>query len=94
LEQEKVYHLEINDSYTSRPNYDIERIETEIVRGDMATIRTIGLEKYIVPPRGKKWIEKPMFLWSVIGLVGLFLGLLCWRVLVEMKNLPKSPKNV
>ena len=86
LEQEKHYTVEINDAWTSRPDYDIERIAKEILQKDMATIKTAGLEKYVAPPREKRWLEKPLFLWSAIGLVGLFLAFLCWKVLAEMKK--------
>ena len=86
LEQKRIYTVEINDSYTSQPDYDIEHIDKEIIPKDIATVRTVGLEKHVTPPREKRWFEKILFLWSAIGLVGLFLGFICWKVLMEMKK--------
>ena len=86
LEQGRSYRIDISDEYTSRPNYDIANIEEEILCEDMATVKTTTLEKYLLPAREKRWFETPLFLWSAIGLTGLFLAFLCWKVLTEMKK--------
>ncbi|MDR2920512.1 MAG: hypothetical protein LBV72_14260 [Tannerella sp.] len=92
LEEGKKYHLYLNTAEEVSNTYDIEYFRDEIPI-DLPTLQLIN-RQYSIPikksdiPRELSLIEKPVFLWSVILIVGIFLLYLCIRMINEMKKRP------
>lgn len=92
LEGGKRYHLYLNTAEEGSHTYDIEYFRDEIPI-DLPTLRLLN-QQYSFPfekpdvPRELSIIEQPVFLWSVIIVVGLFLLYLCVRMINEMKKRP------
>lgn len=90
LEGGKKYYLYLNTQETVSNTYDIEYFRDEI-SVDLPTLQLMN-QQYYVPverpevPRELSLIEQPVFLWSVIIIVGLFLLFLCIRMINEMKK--------
>jgi len=90
LEAGKNYHLLLNPDDTVSSAYDIEYFRNEIP-SELAVLQVKNLRDYviperIVPQRELTLIEKPLFLWSVITVVGAFLVFICIRMIKEIKK--------
>lgn len=87
LEEGNEYIITINEKNYSKPQYDIEHFKNEISQ-NLEIVKTSDLKetKKEVIEREKLWLEKPVFLWGVIIIVGVFLLGLCWKVILEMKK--------
>lgn len=74
-----------NEGYRS---YDIQGFINEIP-GILPVLNTYGLtdvEEPEVPPTPLRFYEKPLFMWSVIAVIGIGLLLICVRLLKELKE--------
>lgn len=90
LEEGQCYRLIIgNKDIAPSSDYDIRYFQDEIPE-DLQIVKTSNFEKIEVAAhsneREKMWIEKPVFLWSIIILVGLFLSAICYKMIREMKK--------
>lgn len=90
LEEGQCYRLIIgNKDIAPSSDYDIRYFQDEIPE-DLQIVKTSSFEKIEVAThsneREKMWIEKPVFLWSIIILVGLFLSAICYKMIREMKK--------
>lgn len=90
LEEGQCYTLVIgNKDIAPSSDYDIKYFQDEIPE-DLQIVKTSNFEKIEVAAhsneREKMWIEKPVFLWSIIILVGLFLSAICYKMIREMKK--------
>ena len=75
--------------YKSSPDYDIDHFKNDIPV-DLPIVKTENLSQInmpvAVPERQPSLIEKPLFLWAVIILIGLFLTFVCYKTIKEMKK--------
>lgn len=90
LEAGRKYQIILNDEEYVSNQYDIEYFKNEIP-DSIPILQLMNLdyeliEKKDVPKRELSLIEKPLFLWSVILLVGAFLLFVCVRMIKEMKK--------
>lgn len=89
LEQGKSYTLVIgNKDIVPSSDYDIKFFQNDIPE-DLQIIATSDFHKIEGEKphqREKIWIEKPVFLWSIIAIVGIFLSLICYKMIREMKR--------
>ena len=72
--------------------YDIEHFRDKIP-ADLPVIQLKNLHNSVIqeeaaPERKLSLIEQPVFLWSIIVLVGIFLVFVCIRMISEMKKNP------
>ncbi|MCD7936636.1 MAG: hypothetical protein LUG98_07230 [Tannerellaceae bacterium] len=85
------YTLTLDESLDSRPSYDIEHFRTKIPE-DIPVVTlsspTATIHQTVPQIRERLWIEQPAVLWSIILLTGLFLAVMCFFVIKEMKNRP------
>lgn len=91
LEADKKYTLYVGNKKLSKPNYDIEYFRKDIpnnLRTIHANKITIADDVTPIPEVKQKpsLFETPIFLWSVIIIVGLFLIFICIRLITEMKK--------
>ena len=90
LEEGQCYTLIIgNKDIAPSSDYDIKYFQDEIPE-DLQIVKTSNFEKIEAAThsgeREKMWIEKPVFLWSIIILIGLFLSAICYKMIREMKK--------
>ena len=88
LEAGKKYSLHLNKFDNTPTIYDIEYFREEIPV-ELAVLQIENQQSHIKEPepaRELSLIENAWFLWSVIAVVGVFLLLLCARMLKEVKN--------
>lgn len=89
LEKGEKYYLEVGMRYKSSPDYDIDHFKNDIPV-DLPIVKTENLSQInmpvAVPERQPSLIEKPLFLWVVIILIGLFLTFVCYKTIKEMKK--------
>lgn len=90
LEEGQCYTLIIgNKDFAPSSDYDIKYFQNEIPE-DLQIIQTSNFQKIGSKAnsndREKLWIEKPIFLWSIIIIVGLFLSAICYKMIREMKK--------
>lgn len=90
LEAGKPYSIFIERDNNASPDYDIEYFRKDIP-DNLPVISTTGLqqiksENEVASPRELSWIEKPLFLWGIIIIVGLFLVFICVKMIKEVKN--------
>lgn len=89
LEKGEKYYLEVGMRYKSSPDYDIGHFRNDIPV-DLPIVKTENLSQInmpvAVPERQPSLIEKPLFLWAVIILIGLFLTFVCYKTIKEMKK--------
>lgn len=90
LEAGKKYNL-VSDRYDPvSSKYDIEYFRDKIP-ADLAILQVKNLHDYnipeeVAPGRKLSLIEQPVFLWSIIIVVGAFLVFICVRMIAEMKK--------
>lgn len=90
LEEGQCYTLVIgNKDIAPSSDYDIKFFQDEIPQ-DLQIVKTSNFHKIEgsknTHEREKMWIEKPIFLWSIIIIVGIFLSLICYKMIREMKR--------
>lgn len=90
LEEGQCYTLVIgNKDIAPSSDYDIKFFQDEIPQ-DLQIVKTSNFHKIEgsknTHEREKMWIEKPIFLWSIIIIVGVFLSLICYKMIREMKK--------
>lgn len=90
LEQGEKYYLEVGLKSKSSPDYDIDHFKNDIPV-DLPIVKTENLSQIDIaiaapPDRQPSLIEKPLFLWAVIILIGLFLTFVCYKTIKEMKK--------
>lgn len=92
-------HLDADEQYTlyagnynlTKPNYDIEHFRKDIP-SNLPTVKTsnIQIANEVAPPtvneRELSLFETPLFMWSVIVIVGLFLVFICVKMISDMKK--------
>ncbi len=77
-----------NKNIAPSAEYDINYFQNEIPE-DLQIVKTSNFQKMEAaktPEREKMWIEKPIFLWSIIIVIGIFLSLICYKMIREMKK--------
>lgn len=89
LDKNKDYSIVIgSNDYPDYPQYDLGYFSKDIPEylPIVKTSLPTKIEKEIITPeiRTQYWFEKPVFLWSSIILVGLFLIFICYRTVKEM----------
>ena len=90
LEAGKRYNLMSDSRDPVSSDYDIEHFKDKIST-DLSILKLSNLKDYIIPEevvpvRDLSLIEQPVFLWSVIILIGVFLVFICLIMIREMKN--------
>jgi hypothetical protein len=87
LEAGRNYHVLLDPDDKISAAYDIEHFRNQIP-ADLAILKIINLRDYeqVAFKRELTLIEKPLFLWSVIMVVGVFLVFICFRMMKEMKK--------
>ena len=89
LEKGEKYYLEVGMRYKSSPDYDIDHFKNDIPV-DLPIVKTENLSQInmpvAAPDRQPSLVEKPVFLWTVIILVSLFLTFVCYKTIKEMKK--------
>jgi hypothetical protein len=90
LEKDSKYFLQAGQKNNILPDYDINHFRNDIPV-DLPIIRTDNLSLKEVPvssPQKRELspIEKPVFLWGIIIILGLFLTFVCFRTIKEMKK--------
>lgn len=90
LEKGKQYTIAIDNKQYSAPNYDIKHFQNDIAV-DLPVVSTSNLHskpqpKPEVKEREQMFIEKPVVLWSIIIVLGLFLTALCIRMVNKMNK--------
>lgn len=93
LEEGQCYTLVIgNKDIAPSSDYDIKFFQDEIPE-DLQIVKTSNFHKIEGTShsneREKMWIEEPVFLWSIIIIVGLFLSMICYKMIREMKKKEK-----
>lgn len=92
LEKGKTYKIHIDDpKYSSVPEYDLVYLENKIpdTRPSVKTEQVLKIEKPEGPTKAVRqpyWFEKPLFMWSAIILVGLFLTFICYKTAKDMNK--------
>ena len=81
------YHVLLNPDDSISAAYDIEHFRNQIP-AELAILKPQNLRDYEVVAfqRELTLIEKPLFLWGVIIIVGVFLVFICFRMMKEMKK--------
>lgn len=89
LEEGQSYIVRVGQKDKTPPKYDIEYFQNDIP-ADLPVIKTNNLQSIVVKNteqvRELSWIEKPVFLWGVIVIIGLFLLFICVKMIREMKK--------
>ena len=90
LEAGKKYRLKADSRDPVLAKYDIEHFRDKI-SADLPVLSLANLNNYIIPEevaptRELSLIEKPVFLWSIILVIGAFLIYICVRMIKEMKS--------
>lgn len=92
LDAGQQYTLYTGNSDLSKPDYDIEHFKKDIP-DNLPTVKTnsIQIKDEVVTPvkeetRKLSFYETPLFLWSVIIIVGLFLVFICVKMITDMKK--------
>ena len=88
LEADKKYQLSLNRKEPVSSVYDIEYFRDKIP-ADIPVIKVNNLHpqpEITVPPRKPALFERPVFLWSVLIIVGAFLAFICLKMIKEMKK--------
>jgi len=88
LEAGRKYRLTLDNTAEISTAYDIEHFRNKIPV-DLTVLKTENLRDYVVPKAPQReltLIEKPLFLWSILILVGGFLVFICIRMIKEMKR--------
>lgn len=89
LEEGQSYIVRVGQKDKTPPKYDIEYFQNDIA-ADLPVIKTNNLQSIVVKNteqvRELSWIEKPVFLWGVIVIIGLFLLFICVKMIREMKK--------
>ena len=88
LEAGKKYQLLLNPEEPVSKAYDIEHFRNEIP-ANIAVLQLKNLRDYPTPPVPQReliLLERPVFLWSVIIIVGLFLAFICLKMIGEMRK--------
>ena len=84
----KKYRLSLNNKDTVYPEYDLEYFRDEIP-ADIPVLKLenlLPIPEKVVPKRELTLLERPVFLWSVIILVGLFLVFICVQMIKGLKK--------
>ena len=88
LEAGKKYRLALNREGTVSLEYDIEHFRNEIP-ADIFVLKVKNLQPIpdkVVPKREPTLLERPVFLWGVIIIIGAFLVFICFLMIREMKK--------
>lgn len=89
LEEGQSYIVRVGPKDKTPPKYDIEYFQNDIP-ADLPVIKTNNLQGIVIKnteqARELSWIEKPVFLWGVIVIIGLFLLFICVKMIKEMKK--------
>ena len=90
LEAGKKYKLKADSRNPVLSKYDIEHFRDKI-SADLPVLNLTNLHDYIIPEevtptRELSLIEKPVFLWSIIIVIGAFLIFICVKMIREMKS--------
>ena len=89
LEEGQSYIVRVGQKDKTPPKYDIEYFQNDIP-ADLPVIKTNNLQSIVSKNTEKarelSWIEKPVFLWGVIVIIGLFLLFICVKMIREMKK--------
>ncbi|SHG15660.1 hypothetical protein [Dysgonomonas macrotermitis] len=93
LEEGQSYTVVVqHKDYPGNPQYDLQHFSKDIPE-DLPIITTSKPEKISEPEvsteRSRMWFEQPLFLWSVIIIVGLFLLGICYKMVMDMKKKDK-----
>jgi hypothetical protein len=90
LEAGKRYNLISDRRNPVSSRYDIEHfkdnISTDLPILQLEDLQDYTIPKEVVPKRELSLIEQPIFLWSVIIIVGAFLIFVCFRMIREVKK--------
>ena len=87
LEAGKKYRVLLDSKEPVSATYDIEHFRNAIP-ADIPVLKIKNLHDSVpvIPVRELTLLEKPVFLWGVIVLVGVFLVFICLRMINEMKK--------
>ena len=90
LEAGKKYKLKADNRDPVYSKYDIEHFRDNI-SADLSVLNLTNLHDYVIPEevepiREPSFIEKPVFLWSIIIIIGAFLIFICVRMIRDMKS--------
>jgi len=88
LEAGKKYRLSSDNKESVSPEYDIEYFRNKIPE-DIPVLKIENLfpiPEKVVPKRAPTFLERPVFLWGTIIIVGLFLVFICLQMIKGMKK--------
>lgn len=89
LEEGQKYSLQIDEKNSTPAKYDIIHFQNDIP-SDLPIITSNDMVCIVCPEstpvREPLFIEKPIFLWGVIIIIGLFLTLICIKAIRDLKN--------
>ena len=91
LEAGKKYQLLLNPKEPVNTLYDIEYFRNEIP-ADIPVLKInnlLPIPEKVVPGRELTLLERPVFLWGVIIIIGVFLLFICLKMIKEMKKKPQ-----
>jgi hypothetical protein len=91
LEKGAAYTLFCGDKQLSAPEYDIRYFEQNIPASppilELQTFEEIAVSgEPELPAKKPNFMETPLFLWSVIVIVGILLLWICFRMIRETKK--------
>lgn len=92
LEKDKKYFLQSGIKDSIQPQYDITYFQKEIpvdlpiVTTDSLRQIKLFIDDKISDKKQPSFIEKPLFLWGVIVIIGLFLTFICITTLKQIKK--------
>lgn len=88
LEKGQKYTIVVrHKDYQTVPQYDVKHFIKDIPE-DLPSVTTSKPVKFLENEniRGLMWFERPIFLWSAILIVGLFLFFICFCMVKDMKK--------
>jgi hypothetical protein len=93
LEKGVAYTLFCGDKKLSAPEYDIRYFEQNIPESppilELQLFEEIAVSDEPDPAKSPNFMETPLFLWSVIAIVGIVLLWICFRMIRETKKVSR-----
>lgn len=89
LNEGETYTVVVNSrEYSQSAQYDLGHFIDDIPENlqILTTSQPVTLHDTISDKREQMWFERPVFLWSVIVLVGIFLLVVCLRMVKDLKK--------
>lgn len=88
LEPTQSYSIKIGGNELQSPDYDVKKFKDKItiVPTAIAHQKVVNLNEIEKVEKGNSIFESPYFIWSIIAVVGLFLGFISFKMIKEIKE--------